>query len=155
MRAVARRAVAIAGAGIALAALAAPAGAHVSPDKKEVPAGGFTSVALTVGHGCEVSPTRQVVVQVPEGINNVTPAIVPGWDVAVASEALPEPIEGSHGEEITERESEVTFTAAPGSELPDGFRQSFTLGFQAPEAPPSSAQAARADRRATMPRWHA
>lgn len=135
MRASARTAAAIAGAGIALAVLAAPASAHVSPDKKEVPAGGFTAVALTVGHGCEDSPTREVVIQVPDGINNVTPAVIPGWDIAVATEALPEPIEGSHGEEITERESEVTFSARPGSELADGFRQSFTLGFQAPDTP--------------------
>jgi uncharacterized protein YcnI len=123
------------GVGITVTLLAAPASAHVSPDKEEVPAGGFTSVALTVGHGCEASPTREVVVQVPAGINNVTPGVIPGWDIAIAKEALPEPISGSHGEEITERESEVTFTAQPGSELPDGFRQSFTLGFQAPDTP--------------------
>jgi periplasmic copper chaperone A len=115
--------------------LAAPVSAHVSPDKSEVPAGGFTDVALTVGHGCEASPTRQVSIQVPDLINNVTPGVLPGWDIEVVNEALAEPIEGSHGEEITERETEVIYTAQAGSELADGFRQSFTLGFQAPDAP--------------------
>lgn len=128
-----------AGAGLAaglslLLAGASPASAHVSPDKSEVPAGGFTAVTLTAGHGCEGSPTTRMEFQVPELILNVTPSIVPGWDVEVTTEALPEPVEGAHGEEVTERESLVTYTAQPGSELPDGFRQSWTLGFQAPDA---------------------
>jgi uncharacterized protein YcnI len=114
---------------------AGPAGAHVSPDKTEVPAGGFTAITLTVPHGCEASPTRQVVVQVPEGINDVTPGILPGWDIEVATEPLPEPIESGEGEQITERESVVTFTAQAGNELPDGFRLGYTLGFQAPDTP--------------------
>ena len=107
----------------------------MSPDKSEVPAGGFTAVTLTVGHGCEESPTRQIVVQVPDSINSVTPGIVPGWDITVDTVALPEPIEGSHGEQVTEREANVTFTAQAGNELPDGFRMGFTLGFQAPDTP--------------------
>ena len=28
----------------------------------------------------------------------------------------------------------VTYTAQPGNELPDGFRQTYTIGFQAPDA---------------------
>ena len=126
------------GVGAALGALvlgAGPAGAHVTPDRSEVPAGGFTAVTLTVGHGCEESPTTEVVVEVPEGVNDVTPGILTGWDIEVTSEPLPEPIEGAHGEQITEREAQVTFTAQPGNELPDGFRLGYTLGFQAPDTP--------------------
>jgi uncharacterized protein YcnI len=110
-----------------------PASAHVSPDKSEVPAGGFTAVTFTVPHGCEESPTTQLDIQIPESILDVTPGVVPGWDIAVATEPLDEPVESSHGEEVTERESVVTFTAQPGNELPDGFRLGYTLGFQAPE----------------------
>jgi uncharacterized protein YcnI len=121
------------GLGVLLAGVA-PASAHVSADKSEVPAGGFTAVTLTVPHGCEASPTTNIEIEVPELILNVTPSIVAGWDVEVATEPLDEPVEGSHGEQITERESVVTYTAQPGNELPDGFRQSFTLGFQAPDA---------------------
>jgi uncharacterized protein YcnI len=122
------------GLGLVLAG-ATPASAHVSPNPSEVPAGGFTAVGLTVGHGCEASPTTRVEIQVPESILNVTPAIVPGWDVEVATEPLDEPVEGSHGEEVTERESQVTYVAQAGGELPDGFRQTFTIGFQAPDTP--------------------
>ncbi len=135
MRMVGRGLLGLGGAAVGTVLLAVPAGAHVSPDKSEVPAGGFTSVALTVGHGCEASPTRQVSVQIPDTINNVTPGVLPGWEIEVVTEELPEPIEGTHGEAITERESEVIFTAEAGSELPDGFRQSYTLGFQAPDTP--------------------
>jgi uncharacterized protein YcnI len=131
-----RRATAI-GLGVGLGILLAsgsPASAHVSADKSEVPAGGFTAVTLTVPHGCEASPTTSIEIEVPELILNVTPSIVAGWDVEVSTEPLDEPVEGSHGEQVTERESVVTYTAQAGNELPDGFRQSFTLGFQAPDA---------------------
>src|SRR3546814_15508052 len=70
-------------AGLALLATAAPATAHVSPDKTEVPAGGYTSVALTTGPGCEDSPTTSMAIQIPESIPNVTPAIVAGRGVAI------------------------------------------------------------------------
>ena len=133
-----RLCLATSGLGLGVAAVlftAGPAAAHVTPDKTEVPARAFTAVTLTVPHGCEASPTRQLIVQVPEGINDVTPAVLPGWDVTVTTEPLPEPIEDAHGNQLTERESEVTFTAQAGNELPDGFRQGYTLGFQAPETP--------------------
>lgn len=119
----------------ALALTAGPAGAHVSPTEDEVPADAFTSVTLTVGHGCDGSPTTALAIQVPEPILNVTPQVHPGWDVAVETEALPEPAEGAHGGEVTERDAVVTYTAQAGHELLDGFRDSFTLGFQAPDSP--------------------
>jgi uncharacterized protein YcnI len=125
-------AVGVAAAGLLL--LASPAGGHVAPDKEEVPAGAFTDVALTVGHGCEDSPTRQVSIQVPEAIVSVTPEVRPGWEIAVEEEQLDEPV-GGEGEQVTERISTVTYTAASGNELPPHYRDTFTLGFQAPESP--------------------
>jgi periplasmic copper chaperone A len=122
-----------AAAGVAL--LASPASAHVVPDKEEVPAGSYNSVTLAVGHGCEESPTREITVQVPEGINDVIPQIHPGWTINVAKAPLSAPVDDGHGGQLTERESEVTFTAAPGGELPDGFRDTFTIGFKTPETP--------------------
>lgn len=132
----ARRAAAAAGLALGLGALlfgAYPAAAHVTADKTEVPAGGFTAVTLTVPHGCEGSPTRQLDIQVPESILDVTPGIVAGWDVSVATEPLDEPVENDFGETLTQRERVVTYTAQAGNELPDGFRLGFTIGFQAPD----------------------
>ena len=135
MRTIPRLVAAAVGVAALTTAFAAPAAAHVSPDKDEVPAGGFTAVALTIGHGCETAATNVVEIQVPETILNVTPEMVPGWNVVVEKLALDKPVKGPHGEEFTERESVVRYTARPGNELPPDLRLSFTLGFQAPDTP--------------------
>jgi uncharacterized protein YcnI len=113
---------------------AGPASAHITPDKDEVPADGFTSVTLTVPHGCEESPTKQLTIEVPEALNEVGPQVHPGWDVEVKTEDLPQPVDDGEGGEITERMSQVVFTAERGNELPPHFRDTFTLGFRAPDA---------------------
>jgi uncharacterized protein YcnI len=118
--------------GVVLAA--GPASAHISPDKDEVAAGAFSSVTLTVPHGCEDSPTKQLTIQVPEQLNEVSPQVHPGWDIEVTNEDLPEPIDDGEGGEITERSKEVVFTAQRGNELQPHFRDQFTLGYQAPDA---------------------
>lgn len=126
----------VAGCSVASAAsllFAAPAGAHVSPDKSEVPAGAYTDVQLLVPHGCDGSPTMMVEVQVPAQLNSASPYVVPGWTAEVTTEALDEPIEDGHGNEITERDSTISWTADDGNELLDGQRINFGIGFQAPE----------------------
>jgi hypothetical protein len=67
----------------------------------------------------------------PESIPQVTPTVNPGWDVQKVMTALDEPIEAGHGEQITERVSEVVYTAK--SPLPDGYRDAFVLSLQVPE----------------------
>jgi uncharacterized protein YcnI len=118
----------------AVALLASPAGAHVTPDETEVPADAFSAVTLSVPHGCEESPTRQLRIEIPEGIVSVTPQVHPGWEIEVEEEELDEPIEGE-GDPITERIATVTYTAERGNELPAHFRDSFTLGYRAPDTP--------------------
>jgi uncharacterized protein YcnI len=123
-------------AGVAFVALSAgPASAHVYTEETEVAAGAFSQVTLVVPHGCEGSPTTALEIEVPEGVNSVTPEVHPGWDITVATEPVDPPIEGSHGEQITERDAIITVTAQPGSELADDFRTSFVFGYQAPDAP--------------------
>jgi uncharacterized protein YcnI len=114
---------------------AAPASAHVFAEETEVAAGAFSQVTITVPHGCDGSPTRQLEIQIPEDVLSITPEVHPGWTIEVTSETLDTPITGSHGESITERDAVVTLTAEPGNELPDDFRDSFTLGYQAPDTP--------------------
>jgi uncharacterized protein YcnI len=135
MRTSTRLAAAGAGGGIAILLLAIPARAHVYLEETEVPAGGFTQATVTVPHGCEESPTTKLEIQVPETILDVTPEFVPGWTAEVTPEPLDEPVTGAHGEEFTEREAIVTYTASAGSELPADQRLSFTIGFQAPDTP--------------------
>jgi uncharacterized protein YcnI len=134
-RTVARLSTAAVTAGAALLLLAPTAGAHVGTSAKEVPAGGTLALGLTIGHGCEESPTNKVAVQIPEGIVNATPFAKPGWAITVDKETLAEPIESAHGDPVTERTSVITFTANPGNALPNGIRDTFTINFAAPDAP--------------------
>lgn len=117
----------------ALVLLAAPAGAHVSPDTEEVAAGGRATVAFATSHGCEESPTNEMAFEIPEQIISVNPVVHPGWDIAIEMEELAEPVEAAHGDPITERAKTVTFTAKPGNELTNGLRDSFGISFQVPE----------------------
>ena len=118
----------------ALVLLAAPAGAHVSPDAEEVAAGGRATVGFATSHGCEESPTNAMVFEIPEQIVSVNPVVHPGWKIDIAMEELAEPIEGAHGAEpVTERAKTVTFSATRGNELVSGIRDSFGLSFQVPE----------------------
>lgn len=114
---------------------ATPAMAHVSNDNTEVAAGSFTSITLTVPHGCDDAPTRAIAVQIPDGVLGVTPQVHPGWTVSTETEQLDAPVDLGDGESVTERTSVVTFTAQAGNELPDGFREQFTLGYRAPDSP--------------------
>lgn len=112
---------------------AGAASAHVSPDKTEVPAGGYTDVQLLVPHGCDGSPTNTVEVQVPESLTSAGPYVVAGWTAETTTETLAEPIDDGEGGQITERDAVITWTAQPGNELIDGQRLNFGIGFQAPE----------------------
>ena len=121
----------VASAGLMLAA--GPAGAHVVPDPAEVPAGSYAAVTLTVPHGCEDSPTKQLKIQIPDGALSITPQVKPGWDISAPMVKLDEPVANPEGEDITETVKEVTFTAKAGNELAPHFRDTFTIGYKAPD----------------------
>ena len=126
----------VAGATVAAAslALAAPAGAHVGPDKTEVAAGSYVDVAMGVPHGCDGSPTTKIEIQIPKELTDVTPLVVPGWKGSVTTEKLDPPVKAEDGDEITERDATVTWTAEPGNELADHWKVSFGLSFKVPDA---------------------
>ena len=115
-------ATAVVGAGVA--------SAHVTIQEDSVVAGEFAVVTIAVPHGCDGSSTTEVRIQIPETIPSVTPTINAGWDVEKVMEALAEPIQGEGGE-ITERVSEVVYTAK--TPLPDGYRDAFALSLRVPD----------------------
>ncbi len=126
----------IAGAGataLGIVALSAgAASAHVTVTPSTTAAGAYTVLTFAVGHGCEGSPTTKIAIQMPEAIPSVTPALNQGWTVRKVSQKLAEPIEDAHGNKLTERISEVVYTAK--TPLADGFRDSFELSVQLPDA---------------------
>lgn len=121
-----------AGGVIALGIAAAPAAAaHVSASASTTTAGSYTLVTLGVPHGCGESATNEVRISIPEGINAVTPTVNPGWDLEKVTETLAEPTVDSHGNEVTERVSEVVYTAH--EPLPADLRDAFELSLRLPE----------------------
>ncbi len=111
--------------------VAAPASAHVTVTPTETAAGAYTVLTFSVGHGCEGSPTNKITIQVPEGINTVTPTRQPFYDVKVTKEKLAEPVKDAHGNELTERDATIVYTAK--TPLPDGQRDAFEVSLQLPE----------------------
>jgi uncharacterized protein YcnI len=120
-------------AAVALAlGVAGPAAAHVTITPTETGAGAYTVLTVSVPHGCDGSPTTKVAIQIPEGINAVTPTRNPLYDVEKKIVALDEPVTDAHGNEVTERVDQVVYTAR--TPLPDGERDAFELSLQLPDA---------------------
>jgi len=120
-------------AGISLAVLALPAAAsaHVTVTASETAAGAYTVLTVSVPHGCAGSATTEVAIQLPEGINEVTPTRNAFYDVEKVQTKLEQPITDQHGNTVADRTSEVVYTAR--TPLPDGQRDTFELSFQIPE----------------------
>lgn len=122
---------AVALAGGALLLGASPASAHVGIEESEQVAGSSTVLNFAVPHGCDGSPTTAIAIQIPESILSVTPNRNPYYDVAVETETLDTPVEGAHGEEVTERDAVVTYTAR--EPLPDGIRDVLGISLSIPD----------------------
>jgi periplasmic copper chaperone A len=119
-------------AGLITWGLAAPASAHVTVTPSDTAAGAYVVLTFSVPHGCEGSPTTGITIQMPEEIIAVTPTRNPLYDVEKTMVQLDEPVEDSHGNSITERVGEVTYTAK--TPLPDGERDAMELSLQLPDA---------------------
>jgi uncharacterized protein YcnI len=66
-----------------LGCLVSPAWAHVTLENPRAEAGGSYRAALRVTHGCEGSPVREVIVEIPEGVRGAKPMPKPGWTIAI------------------------------------------------------------------------
>jgi periplasmic copper chaperone A len=106
------------GAGALVLALAGPAAAHIEPTIEEAPAGGEVTFALIVPHGCDdpEADTTRLEVQMPEGITEVVPEAVPGWDATI-------------------QESDPIVVVWTGGPLPHDQFQEFGLSVAMPDRP--------------------
>src|SRR4051812_11796626 len=87
---------------LAFAALllsAAGAAAHVGLVEPNAAPGAQYTAQFRVGHGCSGSPTTALRVEIPPGIDAVTPQAPPGWSVATERQGA--------------RVSAVTWTGGP------------------------------------------
>ena len=98
---------------IAAVALASPALAHIDPDPTEAQAGSTLSVAFTVEHGCDGSPTIQLDMRLPEGVTDASPDPIEGWEGSIDADV-------------------VTFVGGP---LPDDEEGTFSVTMTLPPTP--------------------
>lgn len=110
---------------------ASVASAHVTVEADTTEAGAYSVLTFSVPHGCDGSATDKVAIQVPEGIDAVTPTRNPYYSVDVKNEKLDTPIKDSHGNEVSERTSEVVYKAK--TPLPDDQRDTFELSLKLPD----------------------
>jgi uncharacterized protein YcnI len=116
---------------IGLLGWATPAGAHVTITPSTTAAGAFAVLQVSVGHGCEGSPTTRITIRMPPDLNAVTPTRTALWEVEKEMERLDPPAVDSHGNEIVERVAAVTYSTQ--TPLPDGYRDTFELSVQLPD----------------------
>lgn len=108
------------------------ASAHVTITPSTTVAGAYTVGTVALSHGCDGSATRRVAIAIPQQILSVKPTRTPFWDVRVVRTRLAAPQRDAHGNEVTERVSEIVYTTR--TPLPDGVRDTFDLSFQVPDA---------------------
>ena len=101
--------------------------AHISLVDKSAPAGSAYKAAFLVGHGCDGSATTGISVQIPAGFQGAKPYPKAGWTLAVSKAKLAQPYD-SHGKQVTEDVSVVSWTAASkDAVLPDAYVDEFML----------------------------
>ena len=124
----------LAAAVVAVLALAPVAGAHVTLQPEQVPAGGFTRLDVRVPNESDNADTTKVVLQMPPGFLSVSYEKVPGWNIEIAMRKLDKPVE-QFGEQVTEEVDTITFS---GGAIAPGEFQDFGLSVGVPEGKPGS-----------------
>jgi len=111
--------------------VSASASAHMLMIEKQAKAGSWNVMEMALPHACGVSPTTEIRIQIPEGIDLVRPEVKPNWTMDITTEALAEPIrEGDTV--ITERVVEVSWSGGP---LPDLHMERFAALVKLPQEP--------------------
>ena len=112
---------------LAVGLVCLPAAAHVTLEYQVAHAGSYYKANFKVGHGCGASPIRQVVVQIPAGVQGAKPMPKAGWSIKIDRADLAQPYQ-NHGRTITEDVTRVTWTAKSEADaLPNAFYDEFAL----------------------------
>ncbi|MFJ4680657.1 YcnI family protein [Kitasatospora sp. NPDC088783] len=116
----------------ALLASAVPAFAHVTVQPGSVQQGGYSAVAFRVPNESDTASTVKVEVNLPldHPMASVRTQPVPGWTAVLEKSKLDKPLD-SHGQQITEAVSKITWTANEGTKIAPGQYQDFAVSLGA------------------------
>lgn len=112
--------------------IALPAMSHVTADPALAEPGSYFRTALRVSHGCGSSATTAIQVAIPDGVVSVRPQAKPGWQVAIETRKLAQPVDIGHGRKTDTLVSAVRWS---GSKLPNEQFDEFGLVMKLPDQP--------------------
>ncbi|GGQ71942.1 YcnI family copper-binding membrane protein [Kitasatospora griseola] len=116
----------------ALLASAVPAFAHVSVQPGSAQQGGYTAVAFRVPNESDTASTVKLEVSLPldHPMASVRTQPLPGWTATLEKSKLDKPLD-SHGQQITEAVSKITWTADAGTKIAPGQFEEFKVSLGA------------------------
>jgi uncharacterized protein YcnI len=115
--------------GIALAAMATPALAHVTLENGMSSWGAYYKAVLRVPHGCDGAATTGLSVEIPEGVISVKPKAMPGWTITTTTGTYAHTYT-MHGKPVTEGVKSITWS---GGMVPDDRFDEFAFLVKLPE----------------------
>jgi len=107
------------------------ADAHITLETKQAEVGSYYKAVFRVGHGCDGSPIKEIIVHIPEGVQGAKPMPKAGWQLTVEKSALAKPY-NSHGKTISEDTAALRWT---GGLLPDAWYDEFVVFAKLPDHP--------------------
>ncbi len=108
------------------------ANAHVTLEYQVANAGSTYKATFRVGHGCGESPTREITVTVPPGVQDAKPMPKPGWTIAIEREKLAQP-RSDHGKSVADEVRRIRWSANTAADaLPGHFYDEFALQARLP-----------------------
>ncbi|GAA2249650.1 YcnI family protein [Kitasatospora cystarginea] len=128
----ARRLAVSAAAATAVVAFAVPASAHVTVQPGDAQQGGYTAVAFRVPDESDTASTVKLEVNLPmdHPMASVRILPLPGWTATLEKSKLDKPLK-SHGQDITEAVSKITWTADDSAKIAPGQFQEFKVSLGA------------------------
>lgn len=114
----------------AVLGLAAPASAHVTVQPGQAEQGGYAGVTFRVPNENDTAGTTKLEVNLPDDkpLTSVRTRPLAGWTANVEKKTLATPIT-SHGKQITEAVSKVTWTANAGTRINPGQYEDFEVSL--------------------------
>jgi len=113
----------VAAAGATLAAMAAPAFAHVTLQVPEAAVGGGYKAVLRVPHGCKGSDTTAITLKVPEGYLSAKPQPKSGWTLNIKTGDYAKTYK-LYGSDVKSGAVEISWS---GGSLPDNEYDEFAV----------------------------